>query len=756
MSLTGPPEICQSCNQIFIKDGVYELLQAGKLHYERTLGSMLGSAVAGCIMCRNLLLLGYQESSLQGYRYGRPHGQSEYLPDSAQSWKIENICTEDELLQIVCRDQTCVATFTFSGDSRESSWIEVRSSLADDRERARRQKELDEAMRNDAGSPRSGDELSAMIRLPISYFEISTSIGMLIICISYSFMMCEVAHVMCTDDPAAEFISKRPKCLDIGSDRAFAVARDWITDCDESHEGCPELGHSILPTRVIDVLPHKDIDGDPQRIRLRLGAGECAPYVALSYCWGGAQPFTTTSSTLQERLQGFFLSSLPRSLQDAVTATRKLGLRYLFVDALCIIQDSQEDKDREMAIMGEVYQNAYVTISASNARSCYDGFLGVREEKRLLVTIPYRCGAYGIGRATLWPRGHPDRWKYPDVSEQIIEPIQSRCWALQESLKSSRLLLYSQIQLFWRCPSTSKSDGAELSWNAYQHMAKLSGVFRGKDGIFKKATDSEPADGIREGNYQRWRRIVEDYTKRELTVEDDKLPALSSIAAEYHDATGDTYVAGLWLSRLIYDLTWSVKIYNLDLHNWLTSRPRQWRCPSWSWMSMDGALEPQTAHDNTKAQALAKVISCNVIPVSGSAPFGRISHGELKLRGRLRIVQINGSPIDGPNDFSSRNWLMRWTKRGSLTFDVLHFADFYYGENTVRVDTAYGTIAPDKPMWCFLLAASRTSQDHMTDPVGLILVQRADGCYHRIGSFHGVWSSLNWFRRGRQRTITIV
>ncbi|EON68892.1 hypothetical protein W97_08150 [Coniosporium apollinis CBS 100218] len=338
MSLTGPPEICQSCSQIFMKDRVYELLKAGDLRYERTLGSMLESAEAGCILCRNLLLLGYEESNREGSWYGRPPSRSFYAVDPADPawpWASEQRCTEDELLEMVCRDQTCVATFTFSGDSRESSWIEVRSSLADDRERAVRQRELDKAMRNDAGSPRGSVELSDMIWLPSSHFEISASI----------------------DDPAAEFISKRPKCLDIGSDRAFALARDWITDCEENHEDCPELGHSILPTRVIDVLSHRDIDGDPQRIRLRLGAGECAPYVALSYCWGGAQPFTTTSLTLQDRLQGFFLSSLPRSLQDAVTATRKLGLRYLFVDALCIIQDSQEDKDSEMAKMGEVYHD---------------------------------------------------------------------------------------------------------------------------------------------------------------------------------------------------------------------------------------------------------------------------------------------------------------------------------------------------------------------------------------------------------------
>lgn len=104
-------------------------------------------------------------------------------------------------------------------------------------------------------------------------------------------------------------------------------------------------------------------------------AGERGRYTALSYCWGGPQEFRTTKKDLAARIEGFQLDNLPHALQDAVIVTRELGISYLWVDSMCIVQDDVEDKFREISGMRHIYKEAVLTISASNSKAANDGFL---------------------------------------------------------------------------------------------------------------------------------------------------------------------------------------------------------------------------------------------------------------------------------------------------------------------------------------------------------------------------------------------
>jgi hypothetical protein len=102
---------------------------------------------------------------------------------------------------------------------------------------------------------------------------------------------------------------------------------------------------------------------------------EVAPYAALSYVWGGPQAFCTLQSNVASHSSQISLSTLPQTIQDAVFCAHKLGLKYLWVDSLCIIQDSTDDWEREIANMAQIYKNAFVTISAAKAKGCHEGFL---------------------------------------------------------------------------------------------------------------------------------------------------------------------------------------------------------------------------------------------------------------------------------------------------------------------------------------------------------------------------------------------
>ena len=137
---------------------------------------------------------------------------------------------------------------------------------------------------------------------------------------------------------------------------------------------------SCLPKRLIDVGFNGDL-----AIRLYIPEkGERSKYIALSYCWGGPQSLTTTSETLKSRLQGISPTALPQSILDAIKVTRKLGFRFLWVDSLCILQDSAEDTLEEISAMGTIYQNSAVTIAAASAGKVGDGFLHERAPIELL------------------------------------------------------------------------------------------------------------------------------------------------------------------------------------------------------------------------------------------------------------------------------------------------------------------------------------------------------------------------------------
>ncbi|CZR54151.1 uncharacterized protein PAC_04034 [Phialocephala subalpina] len=121
------------------------------------------------------------------------------------------------------------------------------------------------------------------------------------------------------------------------------------------------------------------------------GEEEVFGYGALSYCWGYCQNFTTTKASLPNYILSIDFNALPRTLKDAVTTTRNLGLRYLWVDALCIVQDDREDKDAEITRMGNVYQNAIITIVAANSPGVECGFLDYKPLPKPVPSIFRSC-----------------------------------------------------------------------------------------------------------------------------------------------------------------------------------------------------------------------------------------------------------------------------------------------------------------------------------------------------------------------------
>ncbi|KAL0959231.1 hypothetical protein HGRIS_014507 [Hohenbuehelia grisea] len=430
-------------------------------------------------------------------------------------------------------------------------------------------------------------------------------------------------HFMYTeydDDSAlADLIPGRSEIYNPGSPRALSLAQKCIMNCIQNHDRCPSSPYDpLLPSRVIDCR-------DPQRPRLAsLSPGVRGKYLALSYVWGEAQPHSTNTYNVSEYHEGITLSLLPQTIRDAIITTSAFGIEYLWVDSLCIIQDSAEDKARQLPQMGKIYYEAYFTIIAASARRASEGFLETRNPPprpdpsfQLWCHQRQRLGTFRLAR-------HYSGYNQ-SAAEHILspdfDPTHTRGWCLQEWLLSSRALVYTSRTLQYHCQTTTENiDGSR--WESQRFPA-----------IPKRVHYLE---NNAEQILQAWQDVVEEFTRRAITIPSDKLVAFSGIAEEFYKLRGSRYYAGLWEDRLVLDLLWETKPEN-------PAYPEKYRAPSWSWAALDSEIQYHDIVYNFKSTpentVYCKVLSCDVCLVNETLPFGEVASGSLVLRAPM--VQAN-------------------------------------------------------------------------------------------------------------------
>jgi hypothetical protein len=173
-----------------------------------------------------------------------------------------------------------------------------------------------------------------------------------------------------------------PERLDV--DIATRQARQWLNECEVNHQcSVYRRSRTQLPTRVLDLGE----DASPQdSIKLFETGGVEDIYMTLSHCWGPTQFITTTRDTIKQRIAGIALSDLPQTFKDAVSLTRKLGIRYLWIDSLCIKQKDKEDWEREAGKMGSVYSQSFLNIAATRSAEGSGGLF--KERLALIADVP--------------------------------------------------------------------------------------------------------------------------------------------------------------------------------------------------------------------------------------------------------------------------------------------------------------------------------------------------------------------------------
>ncbi|OCL14849.1 HET-domain-containing protein, partial [Glonium stellatum] len=320
-------------------------------------------------------------------------------------------------------------------------------------------------------------------------------------------------------------------------------------ECIEHHKSCDGNDLVELPTRVIDV-GNTDTGQEPRLLLPERGAK--GRYIALSHCWGLSSPtnpiLRTEKETLAARIRGIPITSMPQNFIDAIIAARKLRIQFVWIDSLCIIQDSAEDWAREAAKMHNVYRNAFVTLAATSAQSSQDGFAH---------RSPSECRPAQYVEGSVW---------------------NTRGWTFQERLLSRRVLHFSETVVVFECRAGTISEDNRPSASNVNRTPWLEAE---PLGIFIQTWQHL---SLEKRFLMQWYILVDRYCIRQLTQKMDKLPALSGLAHEMAAFVGDEYLAGLWRRDLALGLLWNT-VDRGDLQACET-----YRAPSWSWASIDGQI----------------------------------------------------------------------------------------------------------------------------------------------------------------------
>ena len=179
--------------------------------------------------------------------------------------------------------------------------------------------------------------------------------------------------------------------------------------------------------------------------------GKNIPYLALSYCWGQSEHVVTKSFNYEKHLRNIPWHSLPATYRDAVDFVRAVGYRYIWIDALCIMQDDLNDWNSEAGRMADIYSEAILVISAANANHVGFGFFNERPGSRTFKNKLQKCPDDPTHVLVQEPTMHINILGDPTLEQQW--PVFRRAWTLQERLLATRLVHFAAGEVIWECAS---------------------------------------------------------------------------------------------------------------------------------------------------------------------------------------------------------------------------------------------------------------------------------------------------------------
>ncbi|KAI1136639.1 HET-domain-containing protein [Hypoxylon sp. FL0543] len=435
------------------------------------------------------------------------------------------------------------------------------------------------------------------------------------------------------------------------SPQTWSMIFTWMKTCSWFHDRCKskDEGNKYRPTRLLEInYPKSVYSGSPPTFRLVSGdrCPQRSSYVTLSYRWG-EKPLEQTLRLLK-RTSSYLETSnpidfLPKTFRDAIYIAHRFGIRYLWIDRLCIYQDSAEDWRKEAGTMQSVYRNASFCISALGAEDDEGGCFSARNPGLVAPTPVKLSGMKDVFRADL----EDTAWRTAFQGEPLIQ----RGWVLQERLMSPRTIHFGRKQVFWEC---SEMHACETHPEGFGKFAptidssptKLVEQQDNTDfGLWKQListpiipdTTTDPRTQL----LANWSATMSLYSSTQLTIPSDKLVAVSGLAKDirkglqYIRSGHHRYLAGLWEEVLLETIVWYVRVGS-PAH-----RAVNYRAPSWSWASLDGfIIIPDTFLEETTE--LSSVLSADM-HFFGDDDTREVKSGTLTLYGLACLIEPGAS-----------------------------------------------------------------------------------------------------------------
>ncbi|KAK8850892.1 hypothetical protein PGQ11_013371 [Apiospora arundinis] len=443
------------------------------------------------------------------------------------------------------------------------------------------------------------------------------------------------ARDMCTEEYTND-------CRDTRS-----LAQYWFNRCmqdaDRRHGLCNRRDEEYLPTRLLDVRYALE-EG---KVRLLCPAEQpglfeaSRRYASLSHCWGswGAEenPVLLSTNLADRKLAGLPWGALPKTFQDAFKIASWLELEWLWIDSLCIVQDSKSDWQNEASAMDRVYMNAEVNISADAGEDSRAGCFAKREDTDI---TPLEFTSAQTQHAWVVMTQNLFSWMKSATSL-------SRAWIHRERQLARRILHFTEKELVWECcghgsacfASESVPGGLTSDERFFGGEAKFQNKRADVDIRTAQPEDAEEYAKKLQDLHDLWNSTCEGLSNKSVTYPTDMPIILSSLAREFHQMIpDDEYVSGLWRSTLPQSLTW-----------WVTGdKPNvgAYIAPSWSWLCAASPVKLKARASVYNYLPAAEILEIKS-DLETDDPYGRQTSAELHMKGYLRRLRFYFTEVGG-------------------------------------------------------------------------------------------------------------
>lgn len=419
----------------------------------------------------------------------------------------------------------------------------------------------------------------------------------------------------------AEPLSCTVTSLSTSSEETFTKIKAWLNNCGKSHAKCRsrrnrEAGVGWHPTRLVETASEPKSNDTTVNLRCRIvdSKSENMPqnlrYITLSHRWPldpkAIQKLTVDTLPLWKA--SLPVEALSQTFRDAFIAARRLGISYIWIDSLCIIQEGDDYADWKMEAptMQKVYSNAAFNICASK-NDLGQGLFSPRrpsDYQPLKVELPHLedDNRHYLIREE-WENELMEMWE----ARVNDSPLASRGWIFQEQLLSPANIHFGDHEVLFECLEMRASESLGSDQD-YKSFSRLDHPFFKERLPLPAAIDGEPAPSVESygaaydyhetarapGNnneHEAWHNLLRQYTTLQLTVSSDRLIALSGVAQHFKNVSShdDFYIAGLWRRRLAAEMLWQLK-ETTSRESWEKRKTTRHQL-TFSWVSVDGQVE---------------------------------------------------------------------------------------------------------------------------------------------------------------------